>query len=351
MSNLSYQEFLKRVGEKKYQPIYERKMLRRGLRNLYGLQRQGQRTSIEERFKAINRSANKNAKEAIKTARTASNESHKAHMLAIKAWAEYATTPATNHPFNKDNYKKFRKYYISELNRLALSRGNEWKSGGVRLSEFFRRQKNKAANFRKRSAENFRRAKQAAENAKRATAKAASLKALGAKQLFNNSRARVTASGFRKAANAATERARVQGKINAFKAKAATLRQQSQALNAAGNASTAAAIAAQANAAAAAAAALAASTSSTGTVRLPRPNNNNDEFFNTQTNFNNALLSNNINKELLRIVKNNRVNLSQREKAKQNLIAKHPELIFLNNKLIRKSTRRGGLAAQISTTM
>ena len=316
MSNLTYENFLKKIGEKKFQPIYERKMLRRNLRKLYGLERKGQRTSIEEKFKPINRSANANAKEAIKTARTASNEAHNTHMAAIKAWAEYATTPATNHPFNKANYQKFRKYYISELNRLALGRGNEWKSGGVRLSEFFRRQKNKAMNFRKRSAENFRRAKQAAENAKRATAKAASLKALNAKQLFNSSRARATAFGFRKAGDARTERGIVQGKINAFRAKAESLRQQSKALNAAGSATQAAEAAAQANAAAAAAAALAASTSATRTVRLPRPpnnNNSNEEFFNTAQNFNNALLSNNINKELLRIVKNNRVDLTQRE--------------------------------------
>ena len=302
MSNLSYENFLKKMGEKKYQPIYERKMLRRGLRNLYGLERQGQRTSIEEKFKAINRSANANAKAAIKTARTASNEAHNAHMATIKAWAEYATTPATNHPFNKANYQKFRKYYISELNRLALGRGDEWKSGGVRLSEFFRRQKNKA---------------------------------------MNSSRARATAFGFKKVGDARTERAIVQGKINAFKAKAESLRQQSKALNTAGNAAAAAAAAAQANAAAAQAAALAASTSAT------RPNNNsNEEFFNTAQNFNNALLSNNDNKELLKMIKNNRVALTQRKKAKQNLLAKHPELIFLNNKLIRKSTRGGGLAAK-----
>jgi hypothetical protein len=202
-------------------------------------------------------------------------------MAAIKAWAEYATTPATNHPFNKANYQKFRKYYISELNRLALGRGNEWKSGGVRLSEFFRRQKNKAMNFRKRSAENFRRAKQAAENAKRATAKAASLKALNAKQLFNSSRARVTAFGFRKAGNAVTERSKVLGEIEKLKTKAAALRQQSKALNAAGNAAAAAAAAAQANAAAAAATTLAASTSASG----PNNNSNNENYFNAPENF------------------------------------------------------------------
>ena len=212
MSNLTYNQFLKRIGERKYVPIYERKMLRRKLRNLYGLERQGQRKEIEERLKAINRSANANAKAAIREARTASNTAHKEHMNAIRAWAAYATTPANGHPFNSGNYKKFRKYYISELNRLALGRGNEWKSGGVRFSEFFRRQKAKSENFLKRRAENLRRARQAAENAKRATARAAQLQALSAKQAFNRPRAALSAAKFRKAANATTERARIDRK-------------------------------------------------------------------------------------------------------------------------------------------
>lgn len=249
MNNLSFENYLKKVGEKKYQPIYERKMLRRRLGTLSSLEREQQRKKIEEKFKAINRSANANAKAAIRNNRTASNEAHKAIINAIKAWAAYATNPVNGNPFNASKYKEFRKYYISELNRLALGHGDEWKSTGVRLSEFFRRQKAKAQNFRKSSAENLRRARQAAENAKRATARAASLKALGAKQLFNNPRARLTALKYRTAGNARTQRALVEGEIAKLRAKAANLRQESKSLIRLGNAQAAAAANAEAAAA------------------------------------------------------------------------------------------------------
>jgi hypothetical protein len=366
MSNLTYQDFLKRVGEKKYQPIYERKMLRRGLRNLSALEREQQRKNIEEKFKAVNRTANANAKEAIRTARTASNEAHKANMNAIKAWAAYATNPANGNPFNPTKYKEFRKYYISELNRLALGRGDEWKSRGVRFSEFFRRQKAKAQNFRKRSAENLRRAKEAAENAKRAASKAARLKALGTKQLFNNPRARLSAFKYRKTVDAATERARVEGKIRNLKAQAETLRQKSKVLTSLGNANGAAAANAEAAVAAEAAAAAVAQLGTTlraasafaKPLLRSRPlgntgeNTNNEEYFNALENFNYALLNtaNTNARTLLNIVKNKKTTTqSQRDQAKQKLLDNHPTLIFLENKLARKKTRAGELIAHAST--
>jgi len=357
MNNLSFENYLKKVGEKKYQPIYERKMLRRRLGTLSSLEREKQRSKIEEKFKAINRSANANAKAAIRNNRTASNEAHKAIINAIKAWAAYATNPVNGNPFNASKYKEFRKYYISELNRLALGRGDEWKSTGVRLSEFFRRQKAKAQNFRKRSAENLRRARQAAENAKRATAKAASLKALGAKQLFNNPRARLTALKYRTAGNARTQRALVEGQIRNLKTQAATLRQQSKVLTSLGNAQGAAAAnakAAAANAQAQAAVAQlptivkAAAAFKKGSLTSHRVGNN--EFYNAQENFNYALL-NNDNKNaitLLNTVKNNNKPRSQRDQAKLNLLRLHPGLIFLENKLVRRNTRAGGLVEELS---
>jgi hypothetical protein len=363
-TNLTYNAFLKKRFLKE-QPIFERKLLRQRLRNLSALQREQQRKNIEEKFKAVNRTANTNAKAAIKTSRNTSNQAHNAHMKLIRDWAEYATTPAANHPFNKQNYKNFRKYYISELNRLAMNRGSEWKSTGVRLSEFVRRQKNKALNFSKRSAENLRRAKQAAENAKRATARAASLKASGAKQLFNNPLARLKAFTYRRTANATTERTRVEAKIQNLKAKAANLKQQSKVLTSLGNANGAAAANAEAavaaEAAAAAVAQLGTIVRATSAFAKPllrsRPlgntgeNTNNEEYFNALENFNYALLNtaNTNARTLLNIVKNKKTTQSQRDQAKQNLLANHPTLIFLENKLVRKKTRAGELIAHAST--
>lgn len=355
-TNLTYNAFLKKRFLKE-QPVFERKLLRQRLRNLSALQREQQRRNIEEKFKAVNRTANANANAAIKTSKSTSNREHNALMKLIRDWAVYATTPTANHPFNKQSYKNFRKYYISELNRIAMNRGSEWKSMGVSWSEFIRRQKNKGFIFGKRSAENLRRAKQAKENAKRESEKASKLKALNRGKLFNNPLARLKAFTYRRPANAITERTRVEEEIEKLKAKAANLKQQSKVLTSLGNAQGAAAANAQAAAANAQAQAAVAQlpTIVKASAAFKKPllrshSLGNNEFYNAQENFNYALL-NNANTAgitLLNTVKNIRTSESQRDQAKANLLRLHPGLIFLDKKLVRRNTRAGGLVEELS---
>lgn len=378
--NAAYKAFLEKRYEKN-KNRFGRSVVRGKLSELYGLQRQAERAAIENKFKEINRSANKNEKQAIRNARTKANANHAAHMEAIRAWAEYATTSVNGHLFNSKNYKNFRKYYISELNRLALGHGADWKGRGVGISEYLRKKKAQFENWRAQSKANKNLAKKARENANRASAKASELRKLQFKQKFNNPMARLRSKLFRKHGNAITEASNIQAKINALKAKAESEKAKANALTKLGQAQAAAGAAAQAQAAAAAANNLTAQLSVGGAAAVGKAvgifgsltgpssfkpnnnqnqapntnNNNNQEFHNAQQNLNLLNNNNTEGRNLLAQALNSTRNRSQRQQAVQNLLAKHPELIFLgsinkgNLKLVKKNTRAGGLAAMAST--
>jgi len=242
-TNTSANNYYKQYMEGKRQKVmgrFYRGGLRGALRERFSLGREKRMKEIENKYKreAKNFQLNKNA---IKARRAASNEELRLHMNKIKKWAIYSTNSSN---FSSDNYKKFRAYYISELNKIARQKNEGWKSRGVRSRDYIRSQLAKAADFRAKRKVNLAKAKRNLENAQRATARAYQLKMLSAAGTLNKPRARLVASRL-------SDR-QVKQRLNDEKQKIKEYRNKAAALAAMGNAQGAAAATALANAAQAA---------------------------------------------------------------------------------------------------
>ena len=235
----NFQNWYKQYQEGKMQKVmgrFYRGRLGGALRERFGLGRAQRMKEIENKYKREAKNFQMN-KKAIETKRAASNEELKLHMNRIKNWAKYSIN--TN-KFSSNNYKKFRSYYISELNKIALQMNEGWKSRGVRSRNYIRSQLAKAADFRAKRKVNLAKAKRNLENAQRATARAYQLKMLSATGALNKPRARLIASRL-------SDR-QVKQRFNDEKRKIKEYRNKAAALTAIGNAQGAAGAAAQANA-------------------------------------------------------------------------------------------------------
>jgi hypothetical protein len=238
-SNASAENYYKKYMEGKREKVmgrFYRGGLRGALRERFGLGRAQRMKEIENKYKREAKNFQMN-KKAIETKRAASNEELKLHMNRIKNWAKYSIN--TN-KFSSNNYKKFRSYYISELNKIALQMDEGWKSRGVRSRNYIRSQLAKAADFRAKRKVNLAKAKRNLENAQRATARAYQLKMLSATGALNKPRARLITSRL-------SDR-QVKQRFNDEKRKIKEYRNKAAALTAMGNAQGAAGAAAQANA-------------------------------------------------------------------------------------------------------
>ena len=238
-SNASAENYYKQYMEGKREKVlgrFYRGGLRGALRERFGIGRAQRMKEIENKYKREAKNFQMN-KKAIETKRAASNEELKLHMNRIKNWAKYSIN--TN-KFSSNNYKKFRSYYISELNKIALQMNEGWKSRGVRSRNYIRSQLAKAADFRAKRKVNLAKAKRNLENAQRATARAYQLKMLSATGALNKPRARLIASRL-------SDR-QVKQRFNDEKRKIKEYRNKAAALTAMGNAQRAAEAVAQANA-------------------------------------------------------------------------------------------------------
>jgi len=188
--NKYYKAYVEEKRKKLQDKFYRGSLVRAILPERFRLGREKRMKEIENKYKRELKNFKLNKNKIINN-RKASNVKLKEHMTKIKNWAIYSTNPDK---FNSNNYKNFRAYYISELNRIAQSKSEEWKSRGVRSRDYIRSQLAKAADFRARRKVNLAKAKKNLENAQRATARAYQLKMLSATGALNKPRARLVAS-------------------------------------------------------------------------------------------------------------------------------------------------------------
>jgi len=179
--NVNYEAYMRR----KYMKPAFRKQVREAVKGIRNVKRKYSRAEIENMY---NRSKiiNKNLEKAIRNNRNVQNMLFKSISNAAKEWAANATKNAEL--FDPVKYKKYRQYYISELNRAAgFAARNTF---GARVYSAGRGLRASAVDFLKRRDRNIRRAARLTRDAKIAATKAARLQSLKASSLFNRPVAR-----------------------------------------------------------------------------------------------------------------------------------------------------------------
>lgn len=179
-------EGMKEFLERKYGRQYLKSQLRKDIRNIFGLRRDVARSNLNKRIADL-RASNKNLYKGIANTRVRKIEALNAMKKAIRTWADQSVH-LESYP---KEYKKFRQYFISELNRAAyyVNKGEEiptvntrnYRTYGARLGNYRRILAEGASDLLKRRGANLRMAQRFAREAEFARAKAA----IGARRLYS----------------------------------------------------------------------------------------------------------------------------------------------------------------------